>query len=126
MVTKIQVIHAHDFLRATPEGRLDFEASRTLLVDLVAASAALGDHDVVLDTRDMQSAMSAGELWYLALELARHGGALGRKKAVLCPRARFENAEFFALCAQNRGLNVRAFTSYEEAVEWFAAKDADA
>lgn len=31
---------------------------------------------------------------------------------------RFDQARFFALCAENQGFNVQAFTSYEEAMEW--------
>jgi hypothetical protein len=30
----------------------------------------------------------------------------------------FDYAGFFALCAQNRGFQVSAFTSFEDAIEW--------
>lgn len=40
------------------------------------------------------------------------------KTAVLCPAARFDNAAFFELCAHNRGLSVKAFTSFEDAMDW--------
>jgi hypothetical protein len=112
MPTNIRIIHAQDFLRATPEGRLDLEESKQLLIDLAAASAAWGDHDIILDTRQARSGLSAFDLWYLARELAIHRKDLGGKKAVLCPLERFDRAEFFALCAQDRGLQVQAFTSY--------------
>jgi hypothetical protein len=118
MPTTIRIIHAHDFIQANPEGRLDLEASKTLLLELASASAGLGDHDVILDTRKTKSTLTAFDLWHLAREVAIHRNFLGRKKAVLCPRERFDHAEFFALCAQDRGLQVRAFTSYEEAMEW--------
>jgi hypothetical protein len=42
---------------------------------------------------------------------------------VLCPLEKFDNARFFALCAENRGVNVHAFTSYEDAMEWLIAED---
>jgi hypothetical protein len=44
------------------------------------------------------------------------------KTAVLCPRERFDYGEFFALCAESKGFEVRAFTSYEEAFEWLLAE----
>jgi len=37
---------------------------------------------------------------------------------VLCPLEKFDHSRFFALCAENRGFSIRAFTSYEEAMEW--------
>jgi hypothetical protein len=37
---------------------------------------------------------------------------------------KFDRARFFALCAENKGFNVEAFTSYEEAMDWLLeAKD---
>jgi hypothetical protein len=118
MPTNIRIIHAHDFIKATPEGKLDFEKSKKLLTEIAAAASPLGDHEIILDTRKAQLEMSASELWYLAVELANLGKAFSRKTAVLCPREQFDEAEFFAICAQNRGLRVNAFTSFEDAIEW--------
>ena len=36
MPTNIRIIHAHDFLKATPEGTLDVESSKKLLVEIAA------------------------------------------------------------------------------------------
>ena len=36
---------------------------------------------------------------------ARHRSAFSRKTAVLCPTNSFDNARFFAYCAENRGFN---------------------
>lgn len=66
--------------------------------------------------------MSVIDLWYLAAELSNLHKAFSRKTAVLCPLEQFDHAGFFALCAQNRGLQVRAFTSFEDAIEWLIAK----
>ena len=70
--------------------------------------------------------MSVTDLWYLAEALSTLRGAFNSKTAVLCPTERFDSAEFFALCAQNRGLRVQAFRSFEDAIEWFIADWADA
>jgi len=123
MATNIRIIHAHDFIKATPEGTLDLENSKKLLVEIAADSSTSGDHEILLDTRMAQSAMSATDLWYLAAELIRFRKALSRKTAVLCPLDRFDHAAFFALCAQNKGFRVRAFTSFEDAMEWLMAKE---
>ena len=95
---------------------------KKMLVEITSASSSLGDHDIILDTRKAQSAMSASDLWALASELSKLGKAFSRKTAVICPRERFDRVGFFALCAQNRGFLVNVFTSFEDAMEWLVAK----
>ena len=123
MPTHIRIIHSQEFIKATPEGQLDLEESKKLLLEIVLASGPLLDYDIVLDTRKAQSEMSANELWYLAAELSKYCKAFSRKAAILCPLERFDHAEFFALCAHNRGFQVSAFTSFGDAMEWLIAAD---
>ena len=121
MPTDIRIIHAHDFIKATPEGQLDFERAKEALLEIASASSALADYKIILDTRKAQSKMSVLDLWQLALELENLRNAFSRKTAVLCPLERFDSAEFFGLCAQNRHFQIRAFTSFEDAIEWLVA-----
>ena len=121
MPTDIRIIHAQDFIRVTPEGHLDLEKSKELLMEIASASAPLVDYGIILDTRKAEIAMSVTELWLLAAELSQFRKAFSGKTAVLCPLEKFDYAEFFALCAKNRGLQVRAFTSFEDAIEWLTA-----
>ena len=121
MPTNIRVIHAHSFIRATPEGTLDFEKTREIVLEIASTSLNMDDYDVILDSRKAQSILSVKELWHLATSLGstfRQDFSLPQKTAVICPIERFNHAEFFALCAQNRGFNVGAFTSFEDAYEW--------
>ena len=117
MPTNIRIIHAHDFVRATPEGRLNFEESERLLVQIATAAPGLAEYEILLDTRKAQVEMSHGELFYLAAELRKHF-KFNQKIAVLYPVGRFDNADFFALSAQNRGFRLNAFASFEDAIEW--------
>ncbi len=126
MPTNIRVIHARDFIRARADGLLDRETSMSLLAEIAAAGAALAERHVLLDTRQAQSVMSVADLWFLASELATHGAAREQRTAVLCPTDEFDRAEFFALCAQNRGLRIAAFTAFEDAIEWLIAGWPDA
>jgi hypothetical protein len=123
--TNIRIIHAHEFVVATPEGQLDVEKSRKLLADIASATASLTDYEVILDCRKAECAMSATELWHLVVDLGDFRKAFSRKTAVLCPLGGCDQAEFFALCAQNRGFRVRAFASFEEAIEWLVADGPD-
>jgi hypothetical protein len=122
MPSNIRIIHAHDFIRATPEGQLDREKSHKLLMDIASASAHLVDYQIILDTRKAHIEMSVTDLWYLASELSElRGTFLRHKMAVLCPLERFDQVGFFELCAKNRGFQVRAFTSFEDAIDWLIA-----
>ena len=118
MPTDIRIIHSNDFIKATPEGHLDFEETKRLLREIASASAALGDHEIIIDTRNAQSEMSITDLWNLAAELDKLFSDSSRKTAILCPFDRFDNAGVFALFAQNRGFRVRAFISFEDAINW--------
>ena len=121
MSANIRIIHAHEFIVATPEGQLNLEESKKLLVAIASASAPLADYDILLDTRKAKSEMSAGDLWDLAAELNNHfakTSSRALKTAVLCPPKRFDKATFLAHCARHRGFQVSAFTSFEDAYEW--------
>jgi hypothetical protein len=125
MPANITIIRAHEFIKATPEGQLNLEESKKLLLEIAAASAPFADYGIILDTRKAQSRMSVGDLWFLAAELSKNLSNLSsrraQKTAVLCPPEEFDHAAFFALCANNRGFNVSAFTSFEDAYEWLIA-----
>lgn len=118
MATNIRIIHARDFLRATPEGPYDLDKSKKLLIEIATASAAMADYEILVDMRSAHVKMSAADVFFLANELVKHYKAFATKTAVLCPVKDFDNAGFFALCAQNRGFRLKAFTAFEEAIEW--------
>jgi hypothetical protein len=118
VTTNVRVIQARDFLHATPEGAADLKAAERLLAELARHSEGLEDFDVLVDTRRVNGTLSAAQLWFLSEQLARYHGNFARKTAILCPVERFDHAQFFALCAENRGFNIMAFDSYEDAMEW--------
>ncbi|HVN96238.1 MAG TPA: hypothetical protein VMT62_07410 [Syntrophorhabdaceae bacterium] len=118
MPTNIRIIHAHDFIRATPDGELDLEATKKLLLEIASAATHLDRYHILVDTRRTQSRMSIMDLWYLAVELSKVLQAFRVKTAVLSPSADFDSAKFLALCAQNRGFRIKAFTSFEDAINW--------
>ncbi len=79
MPYNIQISRAHEFIRATPNGVLDFEQSKKLLVEIASA--------------------------------------------VLNPFKEIDKADFFALSAQLRGFPIRAFISFEDAIEWLCKEE---
>jgi len=120
MATDIRIVHARDFIKATPEGRLDFEESKRVIVEVASVASQLGDFEVLIDCRKADVQMSAAELWHLAAELSRLRQSFARRTAVLVPVERFDSEEFFSLCSHNRGLRVEAFVSYEDAIDWLS------
>jgi len=119
--TNIKVIQATDFIQATPEGHAYIEKAEQLLKDIADAGAGLEGFHVLVDTRRVTGALTATELWHLADKLAHYRRTFGNKTAILCPVERFDHSRFFALCAENQGFNVQAFTDYEHAMEWLLA-----
>jgi hypothetical protein len=126
MPVDIRVIHAQDFVRATPEGELDFETSKEALIEIASATAHLVDYEILLDTRKAHVQMSVTDLWYLAAELSNLRNVFSRKIAVLCPVEHFDDAAFFALCSKNRGFRIEAFASFEDAMDWLIGMTPDA
>jgi hypothetical protein len=118
MPTNIRIIHANDFIKATPEGQFNLEKAKETLLEIASASSPSFNYQVILDVRKTRSELSITDLWYLAAELSNLRKAFSRKTAVLCPLEGSKYAEFFALCAQNRGFRINAFTSFEAALEW--------
>ena len=51
MPTNIAIIQTRDFIRAKPDGALDLDASRKLLVEVVSAIRRAGERNVLIDTR---------------------------------------------------------------------------
>lgn len=118
MSTDIRIIRAHEFIQATPEGKLELAKSQALLMEIALASAPSKGYDVILDTRNTESHMDVADLWTLAAELHRYREAFSRRTAVLVSPEQSDYAGFFAVCARERGFEVSAFTHLADAMEW--------
>lgn len=110
-------------MKFDPQGTLDFAKVKERIKEFALTPGAFVDYDLLIDTRGAESHLSTSDLWRLAEELAKsvHAGSskgFRVKISVLCPVGRFDYAKFLELCAQNRGLNVRAFTTFEDVFEW--------
>lgn len=124
MTTNVRVIHPSDFLRARADGRVDLDMGKSLLERVAEAAAPLERFEVLIDIRDAVGRLTPDEVHELAGSLIRFRDTFLHKTAVLCPRERFDNARFFSLLAASYGFNcIRAFLSYEDAMEWLMAPD---
>ncbi len=126
MSTRIRIIYANDFIRATAEGSLDVEESKRLIRTIAVTIDPLVDYDVMLDTRQARSSLSVADLWHLAAELNHLRKNFSRKMAVLCSREQFDRVGFCAFGSQNSGLPVQTFMSFEDATAWLTSEGPDA
>ena len=125
MSTRIRVIEANDFIKATSEGSLDLEESKRRLRAIAVTIDPVANYDAMLDTRQARSGLSVADLWYLAAELNHLRKTFSRKMAVLCSPEQFVRAGFCALGPQNSGLQVQTFTSFEGATKWLTSEGPD-
>ena len=103
----------------TPEGEFDFDSTRDLLIEAVSVDTKASELEILLDFRQARAELTTTDIWYLAEELDKNRALFREKIAVLIRKdGNFDNAKFFELCATNRGLDVGAFMSYEEAISW--------
>jgi hypothetical protein len=123
MPLDVRIIHAHEFVQCTPAGTIDFASSKKALSQIASFAAPLADYEIILDIRKARSQLSVGDLWHLAAYLGELGTTFRRKTAVLAPLEEFDHAEFFSLCAGNIGFPVRAFTSFEDAIQWLGSDE---
>lgn len=121
MARKIRIVNARDFVSAKPDGALNLEEGEQLLREVVGVSDPLEEFDILVDTREAVSTLSASDLWFLADRLQRFPKTFAGRTAILCPDERLDHAAFFALCAESKGIDMQAFTSYEEAMNWLQA-----
>ena len=126
MPATVRVIHSTDFLRARTDGRVDLETGKSLLGELAHAASALERYDVLIDIRNAVGRLTPDELHELAGTLIHFRNTFLQKTAVLCPRERFDNARFFSMLAASYGFSrIRAFLSYEDAMEWLLSPHPD-
>lgn len=122
MISNLKILSVRDFVKATPQGTLDFAEAKQAMREASLISGAFVNYDLMIDTRGSENNLSVTDIWHLAAELASlvHANTKGfrAKIPVLCPTKEFDHAKFFELCSQNRGLNVRAFTSFEDLFDW--------
>jgi hypothetical protein len=124
MTSNLKILRVRDFIKATPQGTLDLPMVKELIQEVSNISDAFITYNLFIDTRGTQDNLRVFDIWEIASQLAIvvHQNTKGfrAKIAVLCPVERFDNAKFFELCSLNRGLNVRAFNSFEELFEWLS------
>lgn len=119
-----RVISGKDFIKAKPSGDLDLEGSKKMLASIASVTKPPANYEIMLDIRDVNNKkyFTRFEVLEFVKELVRNRSAFRNKIAVLSrDDKQFDNSRFAELCATNRGLLVKAFISFEEAIEWLTS-----
>jgi hypothetical protein len=119
MDLNIRIIHARDFLKTTPTFQVDLQASKQFILKLAQENAAPRQYDLLIDLRGTTGNLSLPDVTEVVKVVIDHPNSFRSKIAVLTtPGIKFENAQFGALYATNRGFQMAAFTDFEEAISW--------
>jgi hypothetical protein len=118
MPVNVKVIHTREFIQTTAMGALDFAASKQALLDIASLIRQPGEYEVLVDTREAEATLSISDLFQLGKALADHPSLRRSKIGLLTPMSEADNARFLENVAQNRGVRIRAFTSFEQAMTW--------
>jgi len=119
MDLNIRIIHARDFLKTTPTLEVDLETSKQFFLELARENSAPRQYDLLIDLRYTIGHLSFSDTVEVVKVVIEHRDSFRSKVAILTtPGVKFENAQFAALYANNRGFQVAAFTNFEETMNW--------
>ena len=119
----LRIIQPRDFIEVSAQGAYEFRRSQQLIERLAELNKPPNDYAALLDLRGAEGYATTADLYELACLLNEHRESFRNKLALLVPdhdSKRFANAEFFSLCAGNRGFKVEVFTSFEDAMGWLS------
>lgn len=120
MATKIKIIRSVDYLSVNDDGTIDFEESKKTLAALADPKRPPADYELLLDFRRTQWVLSTDEIYSLVLAIINAPESFRDKIALLLlPGVNFNSVYFRELCSEYKGIDVRPFSNYEDAIHWF-------
>lgn len=125
MPIELQVVRASEFVRLDPRARLDFEASKQALQSLAVACRKRGLDRALLDLRHLprlpQAQFTPKQLAELVSAFHEAGLSRQQRLAVLYRDDAYGGIRTFTFIGRIRGINVQAFTEFEEGLQWLSA-----
>jgi len=127
MGIELHVIRANEFIRLDVRARLDFEASKRALRGLAFACHKRGIDRAVLDLRAVpipgKPQFTPTQLALLVTTFKQAGFTRQQRLAILYHEDVHGGIRTFAFVNRLRGLQVRPFTEFEEALKWLSEED---
>ncbi len=123
MPVNVKVINTKDFIKSTATGTLDFAASKQAILDIASQIKQPGEYEVLVDTREAEVVLSIVDLYELGEALANHPSLRRSKIGLLAPKKGSDDAGFLETVAGNRGVRIKAFTDFEQAITWLVMQE---
>ena len=124
MPIDLQIIRASEFIRLDPQQHLDFEASKLALRALAQACRKRGLNRALLDLRTLpvpdKPRFTTKEIAALVSAFRDAGFSRRQRLAILYRHDVYGGVRNFAFFSRMRGLDVQAFTDFEEAFNWLS------
>jgi hypothetical protein len=120
MPCNLHIVKIGDFVRLNAHGEFDMAESGNALRSVVKTCVDRGIDNALLDVRSSYGNVTVGQLHQLTNIFHELGFRERHHLAVLHRYRGGEKAELFAIFAESRGWNVRAFDLFEDAIEWFS------
>lgn len=120
MAIKIKIIRSIDYLEVDDSGNIDFDESSRKLLELAEPRRPPADYELLLDFRRTQWILSTEEIYRLVKPLPGMPDSCRDKIALLLlPGVNFDREQFGELMTGSPGSELRAFSNYEDAIQWF-------
>jgi hypothetical protein len=117
----IRIIQHKEFLKTVPNGEIDLEKSKRILLRLASLNNPPSNRDVLLDLRDATNRLTILDITELVELMIKHRDSFRNKLGIITePGAQHQLAAFMEMYAVNRGFQVAAFDSFEAAILWLA------
>jgi hypothetical protein len=117
----IRVIQHKEFLKTTPNGRIDLKTSKRVLLKLASLNKPPSNRDVLLDLRDTTNRLTILDVTELVELMIQHRDSFRNKLAIISETGTpHQLTTFMETYAVNRGFQVAAFDNFEAAILWLA------
>ncbi len=120
MAIKIKIIRSIDYLSVSDDGAIEFEESYKKLATLAEPKRPPADYEILLDFRRTQWILSTEEIYSFIQAIILVPDSFRDKLAFLVlPGVGFDRTLFQELGSDIKGIDVKAFSNYEDAIQWF-------
>ena len=112
----------NDFIKKNLLGEVDLDTSIKLIREIATATEIHHDYNLLIDVRQAVPLKNFTDLLTIAAEFTKFKGVLRNKIAFIIPNepSRIERARFFIKSLDEVSFQIKYFTEYEEAIEWFS------
>lgn len=115
------VLRDRKLIVARPKGRLDVQESKRALREITSNSDYDQQFEVLMDLTQIESDLDPVGIVDIATSIAYPNSIFPTRRKIaiaVSGQIAFDHAAFLELCANNRGINIKSFSSLAAATDW--------